>query len=349
MSTRRGFLKCLGGLGACLLPWNGWTNLFVISSQPAQASFSNLVPEKPPELSSIQETNSSYLQRTAMDDILALSQQEFEGRRAGSRGEEKAAIYLVDQLRGLGLDPLGDALENQQRNYSHAFTIYPVNEEFSNGRLTFRQGDPNSLRTPSANIIGGLMGTHTNESIILSAHYDHLGIFQGKLYPGANDNASGVGCILDVMRRLLREGLKPKRNLVLAFWSAEEMGFVGSHAFVQNPTIPLSGVQAVFNVDTVGNGPVGDFAFWANNNNPAVQAVQAAVSRNKANMVLAPNNGHNSDQLYFNSEHIPAITLMSRDWLNKNHTPEDITSFVEPQKIALASDILYEAVRELAF
>ncbi|SPF36873.1 putative aminopeptidase [Candidatus Desulfosporosinus infrequens] len=349
MPTRRGFLKCLGGLGACLLPWSSWSDSFVNNSLTAQASFKNLLPAKLAMLNSYQDTIASYLKRTAMDDISTLTQQAFEGRRAGSLGEEKTAAYLVDQMRGLGLNPLGDAMENQQRNYSHAFTIYPVIEGFSNGRLTFLQGDPDTLRTPSANIIGGLLGTSTNESIILSAHYDHLGIFQGKLYPGANDNASGVGCILDVMRRLLREGLKPKRNVVLAFWSAEEMGFVGSYSFVQNPTILRSGIQAVFNVDTVGNGPVGEFAFWANNNNRAVQAVQTAVAKNKANVVLIPTNGHNSDQLYFNIERIPAVTLMSRDWLNKNHTPEDVPSFVDPQKIALASDILYGAVHELAF
>jgi len=80
-----------------------------------------------------------------------------------------------------------------------------------------------------------------------------------------------------------------------------------------------------------------------------VQAVQTAASKNKASAMLTPNNGHNSDQLYFNMEHVPAVTLMARNWLYKNHTPEDIPTFVEPQKIALASDILYGAVRELAF
>lgn len=138
-----------------------------------------------------------------MEDIMALTHPDLQGRRAGSIGEEKAGAYLIDQMRGLRLEPLGDLVENNQRLYSHAFTIYPVVEEFAYSRLTFRRGDLTDLRTPSANIIGGLMGTNSNESVILSAHYDHLGIFQRKLYPGANDNASGVGCILDVMRRLI--------------------------------------------------------------------------------------------------------------------------------------------------
>ncbi|MDR3601012.1 MAG: M20/M25/M40 family metallo-hydrolase [Desulfosporosinus sp.] len=348
MSTRRVFLKCLGGLGACLLPWTGWPDIFASSLQPTQASLKDL-RSKPSTINSNQETVNSFQNRTAMDDILVLTQPALEGRRAGTLGEEKTANYLVNQLRGLNLEPLGDSIENQQRNYSHAFTIYPVVEEFVNGRLTFRQGNSNSLRTPSANIIGGLMGINSNESVILSAHYDHLGIFAGNLYPGANDNASGVGCILDVMRRLIRKGLKPKLNVVLAFWSAEEMGFVGSFSFVQNPTIPLGGIKAVFNVDSVGNGPLGEFALWANSNNYAVQAIQTAVAKNKASAVLTPNRGFNSDQVYFNLAHVPAVTLMARNWLDKNHTPEDISSFVEPQKIALASDILYETVNKLAF
>jgi aminopeptidase YwaD len=349
MSTRRGFLKCLGGLGACLLPWTGLSDLFVNNHQPAQASIKTLLHAENSPTNPNQETINSYLKRTALDDVLVLTQPEFNGRRAGTLGEEKAAAYLVNQMRGLGLEPLGDYMDNRQRNYIHAFTISPVVEEFVNNRLTFRQGNPNSLHTPSANVIGGLMGINNNESVILSAHYDHLGIFQGNLYPGANDNASGVGCILDVMRRLIKEGLKPKRNVVLAFWGAEEMGFVGSYSFVHNPTIPLSSIQAVFNVDSVGNGPLGEFALWADNENHAVQAVQAAVSKNKASAILTPNNGHNSDQVYFNTEHVPAVTLMARDWLYKNHTPEDIPSFVVPQKIALASDILYSAVHELVF
>ena len=127
------------------------------------------------------------------------------------------------------------------------------------------------------------------------------------------------------------------------------MGFVGSFSFVQNPTLPLGSIQAVFNVDSVGNGPLNEFALWASSDNQAVQSVQAAASKNMANAVLKPTNGHNSDQLYFNLDHVPAVTLMARDWLYKNHTPEDIPSFVEPQKVALASDILYGAVLELAF
>lgn len=350
MSTRRVFLKCLAGIGAGLLPWCGWLEVL----KNINFQFTPKILQKNTSIKTVianttQQRDASYLNRTAMEDISALTKPELQGRRAGSVGEEKAATYLMNEMRKLKLEPLGDLIADDQRNYSQAFTIYPVAEEFSNGRLTFRPGHPNDLRTPSANIIGGLMGTESNESVILSAHYDHLGIFQGNLYPGANDNASGVGCILDVMRRLIREGIKPKHNVVLAFWSAEEMGFVGSYSFLQKPTLPKNSILAVFNVDTVGNGPLREFALWADNNNKAVQAIMKAVADNNASASLTPSNGYNSDQVYFNLDHVPAVTLMARDWLNKNHTPEDVPSFIDSQKIALASDILYKAVQMLVF
>jgi aminopeptidase YwaD len=343
MIARRVFLKYCLGLGAGLfLPWYGWPEIVNKISSLARPAATVI------DASGIgtAKAAASFLNREAMDDIISLAQPDLEGRRAGSAGEMKAAAYLMGQMVGLGLEPLGDPMANNKRNYFQAFTVYPVIEEFVQGRLTFRKGNPNDLYTPCANVIGGLMGTNRNESVILSAHYDHLGVFQGRLYPGANDNASGVGCILDVMRRLLKEGVKPKRNVVLAFWSAEEMGFVGSYSFLRKPTI-ASSIQAVLNVDTVGNGPLTEFSLWANSDNSAVQAIQAAAADSKASARLTPNNGYNSDQVYFNQDQIPAVTLMARDWLYKNHTPEDIPDFVNAEKVALAGDILYKATRKL--
>ncbi|WP_407311278.1 M28 family metallopeptidase [Desulfosporosinus sp. SB140] len=344
MPTRRSFLKCMLGVGAGLLPWYGWPEL--LKKPKAVPTFIDTSELMKKTAHNLPQTDTPYLNRTAMEDISFFVHPELQGRRSGTAGEEKAAAYLIDQMKGLGLEPLGDLVDNQNRNYLNVFTVYPVVEEFYKGRLTFRPGNSNDLRTPSANVIGGLIGTNSQESVILSAHYDHLGIFNGNLYPGANDNASGVGCILDVMRRLIKERIKPNRNVILAFWGAEEMGFVGSYSFIQKPTFLLNGIHAVFNVDTIGNGPLKEFALWANSDNRALQAVRAAAE-NKANAVLTPSNGYNSDQVFFNLDHVPAVTLMARDWLLKNHTPEDVPDFINPKKIALASDILYNALQSL--
>ncbi|EGW36512.1 M20/M25/M40 family metallo-hydrolase [Desulfosporosinus sp. OT] len=346
MQTRRVFLKTLLGLVAIIIPWSVLPTRFgeAMKTGLGHPSVKLLLP--PPLTSKPNNViNEESLSLTAMDDIFALTSSEMQGRKAGSVGEAKAAEYLASQLSMLGLKPMGD----QETGFTQAFTIPPVIETRVNGRLTFRPGENRNLRTPSVNLLGGLLGENTAEIILISAHYDHLGVFEGQLYPGANDNASGVGCVLDVMRRILREGKTPKRTIVLAFWSAEEMGFVGSAAFVQASSFPLHQIQAVLNVDTVGNGMIGDFALWSNGENTAVKAIYKAASECGASAVLTPTAGHNSDSVSFIAAGIPALTLMTHDWLDKNHTPEDTTALLKPEQIHLASEIIYRAVQILAF
>ena len=344
MQTRRVFIKTLLGLGAIMLPWS------FLPSRLGEAIKTGLVHPPvnlllPTATQLNNAINTESLSRTAMDDILALTAPEMQGRKAGSVGETKAAEYLSSQLRMLGIKPIGDP----KTGFAQVFTIPPVLETRVNGRLTFRPGDNQTLRTPSVNLLGGLLGEQPKEIILLSAHYDHLGIFDGHLYPGANDNASGVGCVLDVMRRILREGKVPKRTIVVAFWSAEEMGFVGSQAFVNDSPFPLQQIKAVLNADTVGNGTIGSFALWGDGNNTAVKAIRQAVAETGASAQLTPTAGHNSDSISFASAGIPAVTLMTQDWLNKNHTPEDTTALLKPEQIHMASEIMYRAVRKLAF
>ena len=344
MQTRRAFIKILLGLGAIILPWSllpAWVGEALeneIGHPPVDLVL-------PPTTKLSQGIEAESLNRSAMDDILTLTGSEMQGRKAGSVGEAKAAEYLASQLSMLGLKPMGDP----KTGFAQGFTIPPVIEVRVNGRLTFRPGENRNLRTPSVNLLGGLMGENLQEVILLSAHLDHLGIFEGRTYPGANDNASGVGCVLDVMRRILREGKTPKRTIVIAFWSAEEMGFVGSEAFVRDSSFPLHQIKAVLNADTVGNGMIGDFALWADGANVAVKAIRQAAAEAGASALLTPPAGHNSDSVSFAEVNIPAVTLMARDWLYKNHTPDDTAALLKPEQINLATDILYRTVHLLAF
>lgn len=344
MQSRRAFIKTVLGLGAIILPWSFLPTRLgeAIEKRLGHPPIDLLLP---PEDKPNNKLNYEILNRTAMDDIYTLTAPEMQGRKAGSVGETKASEYLATQLSMLGLRPMG----NPETGFIQAFTIPPVVETRVNGRLTFRSGENSKLRFPSVNLIGGLMGEKPQEIILLSAHYDHLGVFEGQVYPGANDNASGVGCILDVMRRIIREVDVPKRSIVIAFWSAEEMGFVGSQAFIKSPSFPLNQIRAVLNADTVGNGMVGNFALWGDSENTAVQALKQAAAKCGASAMLTPRAGHNSDSVSFSLAGIPAATLLAQEWLYKNHTPEDTIALVKSEQIYLATEILYQAVRSLAF
>lgn len=337
MQTRRDFLKIIAGLGAGILPWTGLPWLFEdaigrrLGKVPVQLLLS--------EAGEMEEGREENLHRSAMADIVALTSPEMQGREAGTTGETKAAAYLSKQLSTLGLKPLGD----NGAGFTFAFTIPLVHKSFVNGRLTFLPGSSDPLRPPGENVIGSLTGNQ-EDVIILSAHFDHLGIYQNEVYPGANDNASGVACVLDVMRRLIREEKVLNHTVVAAFWSAEESGYNGSRAFLEHPTFPLEKLKAVFNVDTIGNGMVGNFILWGKDENAAVKVMEDAAEAAKCSAVFIPNSQHNSDQLSFAQAGIPAVTLLAREWLVKNHTPEDTIGMIKPEQIALASEVLYRAV-----
>jgi len=110
----------------------------------------------------------------------------------------------------------------------------------------------------SQNVIGYIPGTeHPDSIIILSAHYDHLGMMGDKTYfPGANDNASGVAMLLNLAKHYTQKE-PPKKTIVFACFGAEEAGILGSKYFVENPLVPLDQINFVMNMDLMGTGEEG--------------------------------------------------------------------------------------------
>ena len=94
------------------------------------------------------------------------------------------------------------------------------------------------------NVLGKIAGTNEKDQIVLlSAHLDHLGVRDGKTYPGADDDASGTVAVMELAHALMAEP-KPSRTIVFALWGSEEAGMVGSRYFLQNPTFDLKNIVA---------------------------------------------------------------------------------------------------------
>jgi len=94
-----------------------------------------------------------------------------------------------------------------------------------------------------------------NEVVILGAHYDHLGQGpDGTIWPGANDNASGVAVLLEIARTWQAQGYVPRRTVVFAAWDAEEQGLLGSIHYAAHPRYPLEDTVAMLQLDMVGAG-----------------------------------------------------------------------------------------------
>lgn len=145
-----------------------------------------------------------------------------------------------------------------------------------------------SLRTdimrrdaPGANVIGILEGSDPrlkNETIVIGAHYDHLGrggegslaAREGEVHYGADDNASGVAALLELARIFSAAEMRPRRTLVLIAFGGEEEGLIGSNYYVNHPEVPLAQTVAMINMDMIGRmrenrlmiGGVGTAAEW---------------------------------------------------------------------------------------
>lgn len=106
------------------------------------------------------------------------------------------------------------------------------------------------------NVVGVVAGSDPRlsaEAVVIGAHLDHLGRLGDEIYPGADDNASGVAALLEIAKALAASLVRPRRTVVLAFWTGEEEGKLGSGHYVRQPLWPLERTVAYLNLDMIGH------------------------------------------------------------------------------------------------
>ncbi len=163
-----------------------------------------------------------------MRDLRTLADPAFEGRRAGTPGAVKARQWISDQFAAIKLLPAGAS------GYVQIFS--------SAGRGV-SPGD-------AANVVGRVDAQSPGlRALVVSAHFDHLGIIKGSVFPGADDNASGVAVLLAVARHLAANA--PKHPVYFAAFDAEEAGLLGARAFLESPPVPRDRMALNVNLDMV--------------------------------------------------------------------------------------------------
>ncbi|MBI1752906.1 MAG: M20/M25/M40 family metallo-hydrolase [Acidobacteria bacterium] len=108
----------------------------------------------------------------------------------------------------------------------------------------------------SRNVLALLKGSDpalSQEAVLIGAHMDHLGLPKGVLHPGADDNASGVSALLEILRALAASPVGPRRTVLFAFWTGEEEGKFGSGHYTRHPRWPLAKTRAYLNLDMIGH------------------------------------------------------------------------------------------------
>lgn len=176
------------------------------------------------------------------------------------------------------------------------------------------------------NVWGFIEGTKYPDSIIiLSAHYDHLGSFGKTIYPGANDNASGVAMVMELARYFSQEKNKPKVSLIFALFSGEEAGLKGSTYMVNNFPFPYNNVKLMINLDMVGTGSEG-ITIVNGKQFPSIFTSLCDLNENKNYLkeIKARGESCNSDHCPFYKKGIPSIFVYTRGpEATAYHIPQD--------------------------
>jgi hypothetical protein len=259
-------------------------------------------------------------------DLAVLAHDSMEGREAGTLGSLRARHFLERRLGEAGAEPLGVT-------YGQAFS-WP--------------------RGTGENIVGFVPGRDPEADVlVLTAHYDHVGIRDGLIFNGADDNASGTAALLEITRQLVAEPLH--HPVVIALLDAEEAGSWGARAFVDDPPVPIERIALNVNLDMVART---DGVLWAAgaHHTPALRPVLEDVA---ARAPLTLRLGHDrpgapegddwtdsSDHAAFHDVGIPFVYFGVEDH-EDYHSATDDFERVDPGELSASVRTIILAVRAL--
>lgn len=244
-----------------------------------------------------------------LEDLRVLSADDMQGRRVDTAGGAKARAYMVDRFKASGIVPFGSTFEEP-------FT-------FTMGR------GGNQTAVHGVNVVGRIAGAKTPQRyIVISAHYDHLGLQNGVVYDGADDNASGAAALFSVAVYVAAH--RTANSIIFAAFDGEEEGLRGAQAFVKQPPVAAGAIGIDLNMDMIGRDPNDELFVVGIHRQPALRPFVERVAGGAPVKLLI---GHDtpgekedwtdeSDHYAFMQAHIPALYFGVEDF-DQHHQPTD--------------------------
>ena len=268
-----------------------------------------------------QATPAAFTQADLMNTVKTLASADMAGRQAGTPGNEKARAWLLEQFRAAGLQPLTG------KSFDMPFTFQ---------RRANTQSEPMTMRGVNLGGICRGTGAKDNGAMVLTAHYDHLGVREGATYFGADDNASGVAVLLALARQCQKAPWM--HDAIFVAFDAEEMGLQGARAFVKALPIPKDRTIALnINFDMVARGDKNELYIAGTSHRPALKAIlEPTASRSKIKVLFGHDSGGGENDWTTQSDHgafheagIPFIYFGVEDHPDY-HKPTDTADKINP-------------------
>jgi Zn-dependent M28 family amino/carboxypeptidase len=261
---------------------------------------------------------------------------ELQGRETLTEGSKKAQQYLINYFSSLGL-------ESQFPDFQQKFT-------FENPRKK-------KVFEDAINVIGFIGGKSSRKLLVITAHYDHVGIGKpssgDSIYNGADDNASGTATLLALAEYFSNN--RPEHSIIFAALDAEEMGLRGAKALVSDFPFPLDQILVNVNMDMVSRNDQGEIYASGTYQNPHLKPILEKASQGLSPKLLfghdLPATGSNnwtqsSDHGAFYDRGVPHIYFGVEDHKDY-HTPSDEFKNIQPEFFYNAANLILKSI--LAF
>ena len=275
--------------------------------------------------------------------MTGLAGDEMKGRGSASADELEAAKYIAAQFKELKIEPSGD-------DGGYLQTV-----KFT--RRSRRNPEAPAVESVTTNVIGILHGSDpvlAKQTILLSAHLDHLGVGRevngDKIYNGADDDASGVTAVLE-LAAVLAADAKPKRTVVFVLFGSEEIGGWGARYFQEHPPVPIESIVANLEFEMIGrpDSAVAPKTLWLTGYERSDLGEQLA--KHGARLVADPHPDQNffqrSDNYVLARKGIIAHTVSSYGLHSDYHQPSDDLAHVDFAHMTEAIASMVEPVRWL--
>ena len=273
---------------------------------------------------------------------------KMQGRMTGEPGQKMAAEYLKNFYVSEGI-----ASPYENDNY---YQDIPASY-FS------RKKDAK----PSENVVAFIKGSEKpNEIIVLSAHYDHVGMHDGEIYNGADDDGSGTVSMLEIaqaFQKAVKDGNGPKRSILFLHVTGEEIGLYGSKYYTENPIFPLENTVCNLNTDMVGridpnkkDNPNYIYLIGSDKLSQELHDVSEMINKEYINLELdyTFNDENDPNRFYYRSDHynfaknnIPIIFYFNgvhEDY----HKPTDTPDKIEYELMAKRAQLIFQTAWEVA-
>lgn len=263
-----------------------------------------------------------------MQVVRELSSPEYAGRGTGTEGGRKARAFVREAFAEIGLEPAGTS------GYQQPFTV------------SGREG---------VNLIGAVAGTDPAAgTIVISAHYDHVGVRNGQIYAGADDNASGVAALLAIAREITARPLR--HDVLFAAFDAEELDLAGAKAFVANPPVAIHGMALNVNLDMLSRSDRHEIYVAGTYHNPSLKGPLEDAAGRQSPIVLRF--GHDrpepaaggvddwtlqSDHGVFHEAGIPFVYFGVEDHADY-HQPTDTADRIDPMFFRGVVELVLDSV-----